>query len=37
MPWLPGVLEAPVGGIVNFKDPDGIALSFFWTHPPDAT
>lgn len=25
-----GVIDIPVGGIVNFKDPDGIALALFW-------
>jgi len=25
-----GLLEAPFGGMLNFKDPDGIALALFW-------
>ena len=25
-----GVLDIPVGAIVNFKDPDGIQLAVFW-------
>ena len=25
-----GVIEVAVGAILNFKDPDGIALAFFW-------
>lgn len=25
-----GVVEVPPGAIVNFEDPDGIALSIFW-------
>lgn len=25
-----GVIETPRGGILNFRDPDGIALAFFW-------
>lgn len=25
-----GVIEVPPGGILNCKDPDGIALAFFW-------
>jgi glyoxylase I family protein len=25
-----GVIEVPAGGILNFKDPDGIALALFW-------
>ena len=25
-----GVIDTPAGGILNFKDPDGIALSLFW-------
>ena len=24
------VIDIPPGGILNFKDPDGIALAFFW-------
>ena len=24
------VIEVPAGGILNFKDPDGIALALFW-------
>lgn len=29
-----GVIEIPPGAIVNFKDPDGIALALFWDRPP---
>lgn len=25
-----GVIDVAVGAILNFKDPDGIALAFFW-------
>lgn len=25
-----GVIEIPIGGILNFKDPDGIQLALFW-------
>ena len=25
-----GVIDTPRGGIVNFKDPDGLALALFW-------
>jgi len=25
-----GVIEIPPGAILNFKDPDGIALALFW-------
>jgi catechol 2,3-dioxygenase-like lactoylglutathione lyase family enzyme len=25
-----GVIDTPFGGILNFKDPDGIALALFW-------
>jgi glyoxylase I family protein len=25
-----GLIDTPAGGVVNFKDPDGIALAFFW-------
>lgn len=25
-----GVIEVPPGAILNFKDPDGIALALFW-------
>jgi len=25
-----GILPAPFGGMLNFKDPDGIALALFW-------
>jgi catechol 2,3-dioxygenase-like lactoylglutathione lyase family enzyme len=25
-----GAIEIPPGGILNFKDPDGIALALFW-------
>jgi glyoxylase I family protein len=25
-----GVVEIPSGAILNFKDPDGIALALFW-------
>ena len=28
-----GVIDIPVGAILNFKDPDGIALSWFWDRP----
>lgn len=28
-----GVIEVPFGGILNFKDPDGIALAVFWDRP----
>ncbi len=28
-----GAIEIPPGAIANFKDPDGIALSFFWDRP----
>lgn len=28
-----GVVDLPVGAIVNFKDPDGIALALFWDSP----
>lgn len=28
-----GVIEVPPGGILNFKDPDGIALAVFWDRP----
>jgi hypothetical protein len=28
-------IDIPHGGILNFKDPDGIALSFFWDRPTD--
>lgn len=29
-----GIMEIPPGAIVNFKDPDGIALVLFWNRPP---
>ena len=25
-----GIIDVPPGAILNFKDPDGIALAFFW-------
>lgn len=28
-----GVLEVPIGAFLNFKDPDRIALAFFWRRP----
>lgn len=28
-----GVLDIPPGAILNFKDPDGIALALFWDRP----
>ena len=28
-----GVIDVPPGAILNFKDPDGIALALFWDHP----
>jgi glyoxylase I family protein len=28
-----GVIEVPPGEILNFKDPDGIALALFWDRP----
>jgi catechol 2,3-dioxygenase-like lactoylglutathione lyase family enzyme len=28
-----GVIEVPPGEILNFKDPDGIALAIFWDKP----
>lgn len=28
-----GAIEIPPGRILNFKDPDGIALSLFWDRP----
>jgi glyoxylase I family protein len=28
-----GPIEVPPGRILNFKDPDGIALSLFWDRP----
>lgn len=33
-----GVIDVPPGAILNFKDPDGIALSLFWDRadPGDA-
>ena len=27
-----GAIEIPPGAILNFKDPDGIALALFWDH-----
>lgn len=30
-----GVIEVPSGAIVNFKDPDGIALALFWERPQE--
>ena len=29
-----GIIEVPPGAILNFKDPDGIALSLFWDRAP---
>lgn len=28
-----GVVEIPPGAILNFRDPDGIALALFWDRP----
>ncbi len=28
-----GTIEVPPGEIINFKDPDGLALSLFWDRP----
>jgi glyoxylase I family protein len=28
-----GVIDLPSGAILNFKDPDGIALALFWERP----
>ena len=28
-----GVIDVPTGAILNFKDPDGIALALFWDRP----
>jgi glyoxylase I family protein len=28
-----GLIETPLGLVLNFKDPDGIALAFFWDRP----
>ncbi|HEX4866649.1 MAG TPA: VOC family protein [Acidimicrobiales bacterium] len=28
-----GAIPIPTGAIVNFNDPDGIALALFWDHP----
>lgn len=28
-----GAIDVPPGAILNFKDPDGIALSLFWDRP----
>ena len=28
-----GAIEVPPGAILNFKDPDGIALALFWDRP----
>jgi glyoxylase I family protein len=28
-----GAIDVPPGAILNFKDPDGIALSLFWERP----
>jgi catechol 2,3-dioxygenase-like lactoylglutathione lyase family enzyme len=30
-----GPIPIPPGAILNFKDPNGIALSFFWDRPPE--
>jgi glyoxylase I family protein len=29
-----GPIPIPPGEILNFKDPDGIALAYFWDRPP---
>lgn len=29
-----GVVDIPTGAILNFTDPDGIALALFWDSPP---
>ena len=31
-----GVIDVPPGAILNFKDPDGIALALFWDRPESA-
>lgn len=31
-----GVVDIPVGAIINFTDPSGIALAIFWDGPPPA-
>ena len=31
-----GVITIPPGAILNFKDPDGIALALFWDKPQEA-
>lgn len=28
-----GIIDIPPGAILNFKDPDGIALALFWDRP----
>jgi glyoxylase I family protein len=28
-----GAIDIPPGAILNFKDPDGVALAFFWDRP----
>ena len=28
-----GAVEVPPGAILNFEDPDGIALALFWDRP----
>jgi hypothetical protein len=28
-----GVIEIPPGAILNFRDPDGVALALFWERP----
>jgi glyoxylase I family protein len=28
-----GVIDVPPGAILNFKDPDGVALALFWDRP----
>ena len=30
-----GVVETAVGAILNFRDPDGIQLAFYWDADPD--
>ena len=31
-----GTIPIPPGEILNFKDPDGIALAFFWDRPQES-
>ncbi len=33
----PGVVDVPIGGIVDFTDSDGIQLAVFWERPAGAT